>query len=229
MVRRFFGDGRSLPEGALEQARGECRIESVLVLPPAAGEEQDPYARKPLSAGDASLVLEQWDPQSQAGCIERHRLVLRKLEGEWKIVSWEDVSLPCGQPDDIMICMEQRWWGLPELASPVNVVCNFALETTYHPEWLPRFMAPGVEAPKNLHWDEAEVAAVRLAVLAGNASAAGTLPEEAEVDLDVDVYVPSEGMADSRYRFTVRRLGDEWRIARIEYLGRRPDPTGEGK
>ena len=88
-------------------------------------------------------------------------------------------------------------------------------------------MVKGGVVPDTLYWDEAEVSAVRPEGLAGNATAEGTLPEEAEVDLDADVYVPDEHLSKARYRFFLHRIGGEWRIARIEYLG--PQPGGTGK
>lgn len=231
LVRSCFEDnGITLPASMLERFSVMCRVaeSKILHVPPKA--EQDPFNPEPFENGDASLVMEQWDPAAPEKGIFKQWLVLRNLDGAWKIIYWGDAYDADNPPDDIMVCTKQRWWGLPEFASPANVVCSFALELEEnYPERLPRFMAAGVSVPADLNtdWMSAEVAAIRPESLSGNATAAAPLPEEAEVDLDVYGSLPGGDLGESRYRFFVRRTGDEWRIARIEYLG--PQTGGTGK
>ncbi len=227
LVRSCFADnGTTLPASMLERLRAMCRVTQVVALSVPLQEDQDPLHPEPFENGDVSLDMEQWDPAVPEQGILKRWLVLRNLGGDWKIIYWGEANDADNPPDDIPICTGQRWWGLPVLASPVNVVCNFALETTYHPEWLPRFMAPEAVVPEKLRWDDAEVAVVRPEHLVRNVTATETLPEDAEVDLDVFGSLPGGDSGECRYRFSVHRTGDEWRIKRIERLG--PLPAGPG-
>jgi hypothetical protein len=224
IMERAFQDGAKTPGYNFWQVRTMCRVQEVRPVYEWPG-------RTTVLPDQAEVILEEWDPlQGDAEeNIGRTWYLMRKVGEEWKIASTGAVYPSDYPPDDEFICRDLPWWGRPVLSGPDVVVCNYALELNYgNATSAAKLLAPGAVVPDDAMSGlfSADIAAVRPESLAVNSTSAGPMPEDAEVDLDVDIFA-SQGLDAFRYRFFVHRTGDEWRIARIEYLG--PLPTGEGK
>lgn len=225
IMARAFQHGDAFPDTMFRQGRAMCRVVAVEPV----FSENDPAVVLP---DQAAVKLEEWDPvkgEAEAN-IFRRWFWLSRQEGEWIITAWSVAYDPDNPPDDVLVCRDQRWWGLPELSSPVAVVCNFLYDlsvTGY--ERLDGYFTADASRPEVLWTIDADIVSVQPAILAGNATALDlSAPDVAEVVV-VGLGRGDESPYWNLHRFTVRRFGDEWRIARIEYLGRRPDPAGEGK
>jgi len=224
IMERAFQDGMEVTGSLFWQACTMCRVSEVGPI------YEWPESKKAIP-GQANVVLEAWDPKADEAerYTSRTWFKLVQAGGEWKIVDWATMSDSEYPPDDEFICRDLPWWGRPVLSGPDVVVCNYALELNYgNATSAAKLLAPGAAVPDDAMSGlfSADIAAVRPESAAMNGTSAGSMPEDAEVDLDVGIFV-SQGLDAFRYRFFVHRTGGEWRIARIEYLG--PRPAGEGK
>ncbi|MEW5774475.1 MAG: hypothetical protein AB1916_13220 [Thermodesulfobacteriota bacterium] len=230
IMERAFHDRAEVTGHLFWQACSMCRVSEV-------GPVYEWPEHKKAIPGQVQVVLEAWDPKADEAERFTSRTWFKLVQAgeEWKIVDWATMSESEYPPDDVYVCQDRPWLGRPVLSGPDVVVCAYALEQSHgNAARASMLMAPGAAAPDDglsgLY--SADIAAVRPESLAVNGASVGVMPEDAEVDLDVGVLDTSQGQDAFRYRFLLRRTGDEWKIARIEYLGPRPDgedPAGEGK